>query len=379
MKKIAYLLILCLLFGVMTTFVSCKENNENTADTSATAENSDSGNVGDSDSETGGDSSSESSGDTDSSSTPETGKSIDLYIIAGQSNATGHTKFDETVLASLWKDYKVGSENILYRGRAEYTNNVNTPQVSTGVNEVTMWTNAKAGQGKTTAHMGAEVGMASVLSSSYYTGDKVCGIVKYAHGGTSIFNSTSGENAANGNWVPPSYASAKGLKYEGLTGNLYRNLIDEVSYSIRILERNGYDDININGVFWMQGEADRGNPAEYKTALTCLINDIRNDLGELVGEDLSDLAFMIGEISRTSGSAKAETVATNEAFISMQRDVANTMDNVYAIASSAFEINWLEGGEDKNGQDKWHWTTEHMFCIGELVAECILDNILKVK
>ena len=33
MKKIAYLLILCLLFGVMTTFVSCKENNGNTADT----------------------------------------------------------------------------------------------------------------------------------------------------------------------------------------------------------------------------------------------------------------------------------------------------------------------------------------------------------
>lgn len=360
-KKIAYLLVICLLLGAISALVACNDADVKDSDTSATVSNS------------------ESDSDSDSSTDPEPVKSIDLYIIAGQSNATGHTKYDETLLASLWDAYRVGSANVLYRGSAEYTNNVNTPQVSTGVNYINYWANAKAGQGKTTAHMGAEVGMASKLSSTYYTGDKICGIVKYAHGGTSIFNNKSGENAANGNWVSPSYASLIGVEYEGLTGNLYRNLLGEVRTSITQLERTGYTDINIKGVFWMQGEADRDKPSEYRIALEHFINDIRKDLGEIMGEDLSDLAFMIGEISRTSGSAVDSTVVKNETFISMQRTVADKMDNVYVIASGQYEINWLEGGESVNGQDKWHWTTEPMFRIGELVGQCILDNILKIK
>ena len=376
-KKIAYLLVICMLFGVVGALASCNNDGKNgesasVSETSSSSESTSASNI-----DNGGSNEDENKDENKDEKT----KSIDLYIIAGQSNATGHTKYDETLLASLWSDYKVGSSNVLYRGRSEYTLNVNTENVSTGVNEVYMWTNAKAGQGKTTAQMGAEVGMAAKLSSTYYQDDKVCGIVKYAHGGTSIFNSTSGENAANGNWVPPSYAAAKGWSYSrsGLTGRLYRNLIEEVKVSIERLELKGYNDINIKGVFWMQGEADRGNPSEYEVALKYFINDLRKDLGELVGEDLSDLAFMIGEISRTSGSAGSGTVATNETFIAKQREIASEMENVYVIASGQYEINTWNGSTSVNGQDAWHWTTEPMFRIGELVAECILENILKVK
>ena len=310
-RKIAYLLVICMLFGAAATLVSCtdkngtvdgssepsSDSNSNTDSDNMENSDADNGNIGapdtdgsssensntdsdkidntdtdtdrigdsgadddkidntDTDTDRIGDSGADDdkidNSDTDSdklgdsvndnggASKPENVKSIDLYIIAGQSNATGHTKYDEALLASLWSDYKVGSSNVLYRGRSEYTLNVNTENVSTGVNEVYMWTNAKAGQGKTTAQMGAEVGMAATLSSTYYTGDKVCGIIKYAHGGTSIFNSKIGENAANGNWVSPSYADLIGVEYNGLTGNLYRNLLDEVRTSITQLERSG--------------------------------------------------------------------------------------------------------------------------------------------
>ena len=385
-KKIAYLLVFCILLGVVVSLASCNSGSKNdvasepdsSSDTeSTTASDTDSDIV--EDSNTCNESFESSDTESESSSEAEKEKSIDLYIIAGQSNATGHTKFDEELLATLWSDYKVGSSNVLYRGRSEYTLNVNTENVSTGVNEVYMWTNAKAGQGKTTAQMGAEVGMAAKLSSTYYTGDKVCGIIKYAHGGTSIFNSKSGENAANGNWVSPLYADLIGVEYEGLTGNLYRNLLDEVRTSITQLERKGYNDINIKGIFWMQGEADVGNPDSYEIAIQLFIESIRKDLGEMVGEDLSDLPFMIGEISRTFGSADANAIKRNETFIAMQRRVAEDMANVYVIASGQYEVTWLENGESKNGQDPYHWTTEPMFRIGELVAECILDNILKVK
>ena len=380
-KKIAYLVVICMLFAAVGALASCVERkgtDESTSE-STLASNSDTDNNNPDNSNAGNGNNENSNNNNGNSSESEKVKSIDLYIIAGQSNATGHTKFDKTLLASLWSDYAVGSSNVLYRGTAEYTLNVNTENVSTDANEVFVWTNAKAGQGKTTAHMGAEVGMAAKLSSTYYTGDKVCGIIKYAHGGTSIFNSLSGENLANGNWASPSYADLIGVEYNGLTGNLYRNLLTEVRTSITQLQRSGYTEINLKGMFWMQGETDVRKPDSYAVAIEYFINDIRKDLGEIMGEDLSKLPIMIGEISRTFGSASESDINRNETFIEMQRNVAEDMDNVYIISSGKYEVTWLENGESVNGQDPYHWTTEPMFRIGELVAECILDNILKVN
>ena len=140
-----------------------------------------------------------------------------------------------------------------------------------------------------------------------------------------------------------------------------------------------YNDINIKGVFWMQGESDRGNPEEYEIAFKHFVSDLRYDLGKIAREDLSDLAFMIGEISETSGDAYAGTVALNQGFIAKQREMAGEMDNVYVIASSKYKINWLENGVNKTGQDGWHWTTADMFNIGVEVGECILSDIIKCK
>ena len=302
-------------------------------------------------------------------------KSIDLYIIAGQFNAAGYTTIDHELLASLWSDYKVGSPNVLYRGVAEFTLNSGTSNVQSAANNVSQWTNAKAGQGRSTAHMGAEVGMAARLSQTYYTGNKIAGIIKYAHGGTSLLNKTTGENAANGNWVSPSYAKQMNLSYSGLTGNLYRCLLTTVSQSVDQLKSHGYKDIHIKGIFWMQGEADISDPTGYKDALKLFVADIRNDLAEITEDNPDDIAFMIGEISKTYDSALNSYY--NGVFITMQRQVAKEMTNVYAIASSQYKINRLDStGVDKYGQDPWHWTTEPMFRIGELVAQCILDNVI---
>ena len=308
-------------------------------------------------------------------------KSIDIYIIAGQSNGSGYTRYNSSKLAELWPEYMRGAKNVLYSGRAEYTNNVNTSSVSTGVNEYKKWVPAKAGMGMSVSHIGAEVGMASYLSKNYYNeanGNKIAGIIKYAHGGTSLLNNKGGENAAGGNWVSPSYAKALGVSYSGLTGGLYRGLLEQIKRSIALLEDDGYNDINIKGVFWMQGESDVDNPNEYEKAFKLFVSDLRADIGKIMEEDCSSLAIMVGEISRTSGSASASRVSTNERFITMQRKLSEKINDVYVIASGKFEINWLDAsGNNKNGQDAWHWTTEDMFAIGELVGKCIVNDILK--
>ena len=319
--------------------------------------------------------------DTEADTEPEEEKkAIDLYIIAGQSNAAGYTRINNTVLAQLWDKYNIGSENVIYAGRAETTANVNTPQVSTVANEID-WQPAKAGFGKTTSHMGAEVGMAKVLSEEYYTGNRTAGIIKLAHGGTSLVGGMGGENAANGNWVSPTFAELRKYDYTGIHGGLYRALLAQVEKNVAELQEMGYEEISIKGLFWMQGESDRGTyESVFDKAITCFISDIRRDLGEITGEDLSTLPIMIGEISRTCDGAKEGMVTLNEQYIEMQRAVAEKVENVYIIPSAQFEIVTLDssGNEklDPYQNDKVHWNTTQMFEIGELVGRCIIDNIL---
>lgn len=310
-------------------------------------------------------------------------KSIDIYLIAGQSNAAGYTKYADDLLTGLWPDCQIGSPQVLYAGRAEHTLNVNTPQVATNANEFQTWTPARAGMGWSSQHIGPEVGMAAYLSRHYYNAknkDKTAGILKFAHGGTSLLNNLSGENAATGNWVPPSYAAELGVPYTGLTGGCYRALLAQIEIGLAALRADDYGDINFKGLFWMQGESDRGNPTEYERAFAHLVRDLRADIGRITGKDASDFAIMVGEISETSGSAKADAVAFNQRFIQMQRALAQPADHIYTVASGQFKINQLdENGNDKNGQDAWHWVTADAFAIGELVGRCIVENLLAAK
>ena len=367
MKKIALLLIACLLLSLSVAFVSCSDTEEvPTESESATA------------APTAKPTAKPTARPTENGGDNMNGKSIDIYIVAGQSNGSGYTKINVSTLTTLWNRASVGNRNVLYAGRAEYTSNG-----ATMANEMT-WCNARAGQGIGAGSMGVEVGMAKVLYDEYYNEDseKVAGILKFAHGGTSLFDNKGGENAASGNWVSPSYAQQNGLSYSGLTGGLYRKLLEQVEKNVEELYDLGYTDVNIKGMFWMQGESDRSKPMEYADALELFVSDIRRDLGELMDEDLSALPFMVGEISRTSGSADEDTVKVNEMFIAMQRDLEYEIPNLYVIASGQFEINkWDESTNssviDPYQNDAWHWNTECMFAIGELVGQCIVDKIVE--
>lgn len=300
--------------------------------------------------------------------------SVDIYLIAGQSNASGYTLFDKDSLLSKNDRYIYGSNSVLYAGRAQYTVNGST----TGVNEFDFGL-AMAGQGFNCDRMGAEVSMANVLADYYSGTDTDAAIIKFAHGGTALLNSHGGENACDGNWVPPSYAAAKGYAYEGLTGGLYRKLLLQVEQRIDELKAMGYTEINIKGIFWMQGESDKYSANEYKTAFTYFVSDIRRDLGEIVGVDLSNLAIIVGEISRTSGDAMG-SVSANKAFIRMQQKLPESIDGVYVVASGDLDINERRGSVSVSvGTDAWHWSEKDMLLIGEMVGQSIVENVLAEK
>jgi len=302
----------------------------------------------------------------------QTEKEIDIYIIAGQSNASGYTAAKEADARKYDERLIYGTNNVWYAGDAESTSGSTTAHRKLG------WGLARLGQGASASKLGPEAGMMLSLAD-YYNAEsgKIAGMIKFAHGGTALLDSITGENAAGGNWVPPSYEATISPKSPGnLTGGLYRTLLSQTTQNVNELKAMGFTKINIKGMFWMQGESDKGNPTEYKKAFKYFASDIRRDLGKITGEDLSKMPIIVGEISRTSGSDAAGTVNTNNAFIAMQNTLATEVNDVYVVASGQFDIAAKVNGTVV-GTDAWHWNQADMLSIGEMVGDCIVNKILK--
>ena len=299
---------------------------------------------------------------------PETtDKSIDLYFIAGQSNASGYSNWNYNEAKDADENLVNGFSNVLYAGDGD---SVLDPDKT----KTNGWQYTRIGLGGNGQRFGAEAGMAQVLSS-YYNKESgnVAGIIKSAHGGTSLLDAIGGQNAPGGNWVSPSYEAALGTVQEkdGRTGGCYRSFIAQVRLNISQLQKMGYTKFNFKGLFWMQGESDRGNPTEYVRAFKFLVQDFRNDLGAIATEvagtevDLSNMPVIVGEISKyTSGGESG----MNETFIATQRTFPDIINDCYVVNSSQFDVRL---------QDNWHWIQPDMLKIGNMVGNCILENVLR--
>ena len=304
---------------------------------------------------------------------------IDIYIIAGQSNAGGHSKvLDEEALLGKLPQLKEGFDNVFYAG--SYKSSAGEPRIHT-------WQKVRIGFGFSDKCFGPEIGMANVLGEHYSNTSSDVGIIKFARGGTNLLNVKTGANA-NGNWVSPSYAEYLGVSYneEDITGKLYRGLLEQVRTNLSELkEFGGYTKVRIKGIYWMQGESDRSNPKEYATAFKYFAEDIRRDLSTIMkeftnGEDLgvSDLPIFVGTIS--SGFA-IETSSTqtkiNDVFISMQKNLAEKIKSCYVVDNSSFMITEYVSNEIViHGVDVWHWNENQMLTIGENVGKTIIEEIL---
>ncbi len=312
------------------------------------------------------------------------GRSIDIYLIAGQSNAAGYTSYTEENMLQLGDNYVYGFQNIMYAGNAESSTNNNT----TTVDHEHPWSIVRAGQGAGTNKIGPELGMAQSLSSYYNAqSEKEAGIIKFAHGGTCLLDSITGENAAGGNWVSPSYEATITPKSPGnLTGGLYRSFLEQVEKNVNELKAMGYEYINIKGLYWMQGCSDRGSPAAWKTAVGYLASDMRKDLGEIMGYDLSKMPFIVGEISDTVGISAGvntdsfnNTKNTNLSFNEMINTLPSTYNDFYVVNNGDYAINALVNGVSKAvGTDNWHWNMRDCISIGNDVGDLIKEQILKV-
>ena len=317
--------------------------------------------------------------------TPKT-KTLDLYLIAGQSNAAGCTRITDLNAAYAWSsELQDGFSNVLYAGNSR--SNGAAPR-----DRVIAWQKTTMGLGITSSnYFGPEAGMAVALSDYYNeeTG-KFAGIIKYAYGGSSLLNKTSDDTSKDGNWVSPSYQKTlPASQVVGATGQMYRNFLEQVRTNVEEvlgqsgnMEEYGFDSVRICGLYWMQGCQDKSQPDEYEKAFKYFSKDIRNDLSAIMKDitcsdddcGATDMPIIVGTISNTQNLTSASTESVNRTFISMQKSFASKIENCYVVDNSSYVITkWENNRQVVVGSDQWHWNQTDMLSIGINVGEKMLD------
>lgn len=283
-------------------------------------------------------------------------KIIDVYLIAGQSNAVGVARVE-----LLDEQYQKTFPNVwLFNGgegpREEHWH----------------WVTVYPGQGSISSDVpmfGPELGMASVLQKAH----EPVAFIKYAYGGTAIYRNEDLNNRPENhdNWHGPwdGVKSAYDLSEvdENTSGRLYTEFLMTIREGLAQLELKGFQPV-IRGLTWMQGETDgeiQFNNQKHQAAsvyahnLSCLFAAFRRDLSNITGQDLHNLPIVFGEINRFS-----RCICQAEAIVQAQLEVGRQPNNALILTEDLPIDTTL---------DEWHWNGNEEYFLGVRFGEKLLE------
>lgn len=328
-------------------------------------------------------------------------QTLDVYFIAGQSNAAGCSDFyrkDGVTLnlsqeyASKADMYKAGFDNILYFGNAYDT-------VETNAYIVDELTPVKACMGVNEEYeFGAELGMAEYLSQQYEGTDKKALIIKYAVCGAGLIT----DSVAFGEWNAPGFNNPKlGNQpdlFARMVGTEEQEYRDGIVYAaLQKAVEAGFNDINFKGFYWSQGCAEiYAATTYYDDALMALVEDFRSAIGivsdviametQAYFNSAEKLPFIISEIAPTQENAKKMPDGTSSnalinSIVEQQRFVADNLENVKTLPTADYDIvnqagKWASSTDDGVSYcaDQWHYNGDDMLTIGNKVAQMFSED-----
>ena len=289
-------------------------------------------------------------------STAEPGSlgTIDVWLIGGQSNASGYGN-DGLTDAKFDTRYVDGFDNILYYGSGDD-------------NKVTEFVPLTVGLGNNTSSVGAEVGIAKMLGDT----DTMNAVIKLGRGSSALYPKTTGDvSVTYGTWTSPSYVKNNGIDTAGTKiGALYNDFITTVAEGIAILVDKGYTPV-IRGMWWMQGEAEcssEDTANAYEELLTCLINDLREDIEKNTGIESTEMPFVAGNIYRNgTKDANGNYVYDQPAYLSninaAQASVAGKLNKVYTVATAGLPQ-----------KDNWHFIADAQQYLGTEFVKSVIHS-----
>lgn len=313
---------------------------------------------------------------------------VHMYLIAGQSNASGTTAMSSVINEDLTKTF----DGFIYAGETEKfydkEGQGQGAQKSTIDDPVTPM---RAGLGRSATHIGPEYGMADALYPHYSGGERKVLIFKSAAGGVALRNLQTGDqNLQYGTWYPRT--AQQELPYTeryAHTGKQYDMFVANFKKVYDSLVAQG-EKVRVMGMAWMQGESDKSEPELYRELLITLIEDVREDISDITGSNYKNMPFAIGEISETQGSGagssraveRAAAVEQNKAFNAMLNTVAlyGRLKNVSVVPSEKLQMH-LEDGTPlhidqatKKVVDPHHWPADEMVALGRMFGAALYSE-----
>ena len=279
-------------------------------------------------------------------------KIINVYLIAGQSNAVGYGMDTANVIRNSDPRFSEGFENVLYYGSQERWNGKN---LGVGFKPLTL------GMGVAADRSGAEIGIANMVKDN----GEMNAIIKCAWGATHLYPDTQYDISLNqGTWTSPSYIRDNhvDLSANPLIGNMYNRFEETVIDGLQLLIEDGYTPV-IKGVWWMQGEAEMFTlemASKYRDLFKALISDTRNMLSRTTGYDCSNVPFVCG---LPKWNTKNGTPPTYQNY------VRNAM---MAVAEEVDCVNYVDC-MPLNQHDDWHFDAAGQKYLGEKFVEKIRE------
>ncbi len=247
---------------------------------------------------------------------------VDVYLLLGQSNASGYTK------SSYLKEKSLDTYTLASKGFSNvYINSCVEGRLNTkGFVNVTL------GQGTNKKCFGPEVGISMVLQET----SKKSMIIKYSYGGTNLYHDWNINE----------------------DDNLFSKMISFVNESLNHLKKKGYSP-KVVSAFFMQGESDAFDHAsEYENHLTLLIENIRKEYG--------DIFFVDALISDSSVWKNYKII--NEA----KKKVALQSDKNLLVDTLSHQLSYQTEPTDK--VDLCHYDSLGMVELGKLFINTYLET-----
>ena len=251
---------------------------------------------------------------------------MDVFIYAGQSNATG--------VQGASQNLALGSSP--YDAQISYAWNIPTEQSSNG------WDILQPLQvGANQQGHGAEISFGRLMFSMGYNN---LGIIKVAEGGTSLA----------GSWDPTS-----GLSGYNATSNqgMYPEMLSYVNARLAELDAQGQP-YRLAGVLWHQGEGDMNATMAdaYKDNLIEFVNILRSDLG-------SDLQVFAASVYNSRATTEDE-----ETVRKAQRDAAAEVSGLFVVNLDSVYYDENFNLNTVNIPDGLHYNSQGQVKVGNAFA-----------
>lgn len=273
-------------------------------------------------------------------------KNVDVIILAGQSNAEGHSLSDY-LLGQIDDDLKEkvlnGFDNTYIRYKC---GSYGTTYTSGNYNRT--YQKVSIGQGGNVSRFGPEIGMAKYFDENQEILNKEIYIIKYAVGGTSIYK----------DWRSPSSANLVDK-----TGQLYETLLHFTDEALTQLKKKDLIP-TIKAICWMQGESD-GIANTYETLEENFINDLLEEFSIYAPGD-GKIKFVDAGISQSPAWPYYQTInnakKANQAKDSDNRVYIDTINE-----GLTYDL------EPEVNPDICHYDSLSMLKLGELFAKTLVE------